>query len=114
MLFAVLFQASQLQRESPLLSSPTAPAVNSVKPADKSAKKRSRAKVSRVDIEISSNSFKGSGSPAYHLIATLIPQLFEHIKNNFVAGLTVASSLLPSCQDEKTGECPVASLQQQW
>ena len=57
MLFAVLFQASQLQRESPLLSFQTSPSVNPVEPAYKSATKRSSSRVSRVDIEISSSSF---------------------------------------------------------
>lgn len=49
-LLIFLFQVSQL-RDSPLLTSPTAAATEPVKPADKSAKKRSSSKVSRFSIE---------------------------------------------------------------
>ena len=47
----IMLQVSQSQ-ESPLLSSPHAAATDPVKPADKSAKKRSGSKVSRFNIEI--------------------------------------------------------------
>ena len=84
-----------------LFSFQAAPAVGSVKPADKSAKKSSRAKVNRLDIkDVASLS---NSLAALRIILDSLNSSLEHdltFIKSFVSGLTfwkVPSSLLSSC-----------------
>ena len=95
-LLTAWFQVSQ----PPHFSSPLLAAAEPVKPADKSAKKRSSSKVSQFGILISATLCSDGPWKSYFITTTAqqfpSAQLNFHSIDSLVSGLRVASFLLPS------------------